>query len=91
MGPKIHDITTDELCDLISLTVRKTIEDMKHDVPAPNTAQDTQSIEKAGSDDETRKIAPLKDEPFVGMWKDREDMADGAAWVKGLRQRQWGG
>lgn len=26
---------------------------------------------------------------FVGMWADRSDMADSAAWVRRLRQRQW--
>lgn len=27
---------------------------------------------------------------FVGMWADRSDMADSAAWVRRLRERQWG-
>jgi hypothetical protein len=27
-------------------------------------------------------------EPFVGMWKDREDMADSAEWVRKVRE-QW--
>ncbi len=29
----------------------------------------------------------LADEPFIGMWQDREDMRDSTAWVR--RQRQW--
>lgn len=29
------------------------------------------------------------DEPFVGMWKDREDIADSSNWVRKLRQSQW--
>lgn len=33
---------------------------------------------------------PLRKEPFVGMWKDREDMKDSGAWVRNLRQREWG-
>ena len=28
-------------------------------------------------------------EPFVGMWKDREDVADSANWVRKLRQSEW--
>ena len=34
---------------------------------------------------------PLCDEPFIGMWSDRQDMADSAAWVRELREREWGG
>ena len=33
-----------------------------------------------------KKLRSFKDEPFFGMWKDREDMKDGgAAWVRELR------
>lgn len=28
----------------------------------------------------------LQDEPFVGMWKDREDSSQ---WVRQLRQQEW--
>ncbi|MCS6912344.1 MAG: DUF2281 domain-containing protein [Anaerolineae bacterium] len=31
----------------------------------------------------------LTDEPFIGMWRDREDMQDSTAWVRSLRQREW--
>ena len=31
-----------------------------------------------------------EEEPFYGMWKNREDMQDGAKWVRELRQREWG-
>jgi len=31
----------------------------------------------------------LTDEPFVGMWRGREDMQDSVAWVKNLRHREW--
>jgi AbrB family looped-hinge helix DNA binding protein len=31
----------------------------------------------------------LKDQPFVGMWRDREDMADSSEWVRTTRQREW--
>ena len=33
---------------------------------------------------------PLADEPFIGMWREREDMRDSAAWVRDLRRREWG-
>ena len=32
----------------------------------------------------------LRDEPFVGMWRDREDMADSSAWVRKVRESHWG-
>jgi AbrB family looped-hinge helix DNA binding protein len=35
------------------------------------------------------KQRPLREEPFVGMWKDREDMADSTEWVRQTRQREW--
>lgn len=36
------------------------------------------------------KLGKLADEPFVGMWKDREDMQDSTKWVRGLRRNEWG-
>jgi AbrB family looped-hinge helix DNA binding protein len=32
---------------------------------------------------------PLQEEPFVGMWQDREDMADSTQWVRQAREREW--
>ena len=32
---------------------------------------------------------PLREDPAIGMWKDREDMQDSAAWVRQLRQSKW--
>ena len=31
---------------------------------------------------------PIADEPWFGMWADREDMKDPAAWVRELRSRK---
>ncbi|MBP8252857.1 MAG: hypothetical protein KAX40_10865 [Herpetosiphon sp.] len=31
----------------------------------------------------------LIDEPFIGMWADREDMTDSTAWVRSIRQKEW--
>jgi hypothetical protein len=31
----------------------------------------------------------LQDEPFVGMWRDREEMADSTKWVRSIRQQHW--
>jgi hypothetical protein len=35
------------------------------------------------------KKSPLREDPAIGMWKDREDMEDSAAWVCEVRQREW--
>ena len=32
----------------------------------------------------------LADEPFIGMWRNREDMQESTAWVQSLRQHEWG-
>jgi hypothetical protein len=32
----------------------------------------------------------LSEEPFIGLWEDREDLRDSTAWVRDLRQREWG-
>ena len=35
-------------------------------------------------------LVNLRDHPFVGMWKDREDMADPVAYIRKLRQPRYG-
>jgi hypothetical protein len=32
----------------------------------------------------------LADEPFIGMWQDREDIRDSTRWLRDLRKREWG-
>ena len=32
---------------------------------------------------------PLQEDPAIGMWADRNDMQDSAAWVRKLRQGRW--
>lgn len=31
----------------------------------------------------------LKEEGFVGIWQDREDMEDSSSWVQELRTKEW--
>ena len=38
----------------------------------------------------TSQETPLLEESFIGMWKDREDMQDSSAYVRKLRQCEWG-
>ncbi len=35
--------------------------------------------------------ANLVNEPFIGIWKDREDMKDSRTWVRNIRKNEWGG
>jgi len=41
-------------------------------------------------DQEKGTLLALKDEPFVGIWRDRPDMADSDAWLRTVRTREWG-
>ena len=31
----------------------------------------------------------LRNDPFIGIWRDRKDMADSAEYVRNLRQTEW--
>jgi hypothetical protein len=33
---------------------------------------------------------PLTEEGFVGIWNDREELADSTEWVRRLRAEEWG-
>lgn len=35
------------------------------------------------------KRIKLSNEPFIGMWRGREDMRDSTTWVRNLRRREW--
>jgi len=32
----------------------------------------------------------LAEDPFVGLWEDREDLRDSTAWIRTVRQQEWG-
>ncbi len=38
---------------------------------------------------EPEKRTDLTDEPFIGMWREREDLRDSDAWLRGIREREW--
>ena len=40
---------------------------------------------------QTAEITSLnfQNEPFVGMWKNREDISDSSQWVRQVRQQEW--
>ena len=33
----------------------------------------------------------IANDPFIGMWKDREEMKDSHKWLRNLRESEWGG
>ena len=33
----------------------------------------------------------LAEEPFIGLWEDREDLTDSTAWVRNVRRQEWRG
>ncbi len=30
-------------------------------------------------------------DPFIGIWKDREDMKESSKWLRNVRESEWGG
>ncbi|MFP5272350.1 hypothetical protein [Coleofasciculus sp.] len=35
------------------------------------------------------KNVDLINDPFIGMWRDRQDLADSTAWVRSVRENEW--
>lgn len=51
----------------------------------PGDALVTVRIEEEAKDQTTESVEPFADDPLFGMWRDREDMADVAGYVRKLR------
>ncbi len=47
-------------------------------------------IRQPGQSHSLTTSMPLDAEPFVGAWKDREDIGDSRDWVRQHRARDWG-
>jgi hypothetical protein len=47
------------------------------------------SLVQAAEAEAAQEQTDWKNDPFVGMWKDREDMADSVEWVRQVRRREW--
>lgn len=45
--------------------------------------------ERYNKKSKVEKSQNITDESFVGMWKDRENLQDGASFVRELRQNEW--
>ena len=35
------------------------------------------------------KLGKLSEEPFIGLWRNRDDLSDSSTWVRNLRQNEW--
>lgn len=55
------------------------------------TKEERASLEAKLTKNQTEKPKPFNfaNEPFVGMWKNRTDLADSGEWVRQLRQSEW--
>ena len=38
---------------------------------------------------EVKSTEDIAADPFIGLWQDRQDMADSGAWVRSLRRNEW--
>ncbi|MBM4257738.1 MAG: DUF2281 domain-containing protein [Deltaproteobacteria bacterium] len=36
------------------------------------------------------RTADLEKEPFIGMWRNRQDLDDSTTWVRNTRKAEWG-
>ena len=45
---------------------------------------------KRSEQEKQSKRASLVNEPFVGIWKDREDMDNSRKWLRDVRKTEWG-
>lgn len=46
-------------------------------------------IAQARTHQDAKPTTKLTDEPFVGMWQDRHDLADSTQWVREVRDQEW--
>ena len=37
------------------------------------------------------KVNDILNEPFIGIWKDRDDMKDSGKWLRNIRRSEWNG
>jgi hypothetical protein len=44
---------------------------------------------RSDAEKQTKRIN-LINEPFIGIWKDREDMNNSGTWLRNVREAEWG-
>lgn len=60
-----------------------------HQLAELKVADLVDSLECTGAGARPAKRGSLRDDEFVGMWRDREDLANSSGWVRELREREW--
>ena len=45
---------------------------------------------KRSEQEKQTKRIDLVNEPFIGIWKDREDMNNSSKWLRYVREAEWG-
>jgi hypothetical protein len=45
---------------------------------------------KRSKQEKQTKRINLVNEPFIGIWKDREDMSNSSKWLRKVREAEWG-
>ena len=45
---------------------------------------------KRSQTSKTVKSNNILNEPFIGIWKDRDDMKDSGKWLRNIRRSEWG-
>ncbi len=45
---------------------------------------------KGSEQEKQAKQISLVNEPFIGIWKDREDMNNSSKWLRNVREAEWG-
>ena len=53
--------------------------------PARRDARVTVRIEEESQTADAQNATPFADDPLFGMWRDRDDMADVAGYIRGVR------
>lgn len=38
---------------------------------------------------DTTSAIDFANDPFVGMWQDRDDLSESSTWVRDMRKREW--
>jgi hypothetical protein len=44
---------------------------------------------KSASPSDKSRETNLAEEPFIGMWRNRQDLEDSSKWVRNIREREW--
>ena len=55
----------------------------------PNGTHVQVVVPEAKEQPATSANGDLSGDPFIGMWKERQDLTDSGAWVRNIRSNEW--